>query len=71
MALMQPPICDFGWPAPAFDLRGVDGRRCDVIARQATIGGLAITASPDGGIVDGESHTREGVPVGALHVRSA
>jgi peroxiredoxin len=27
MALMQPPLCDFGRPAPAFDLPGVDGRR--------------------------------------------
>lgn len=23
----QPPICDFGWKPPAFDLPGVDGRR--------------------------------------------
>ncbi len=22
----QPPVCDFGWPAPAFDLPGIDGR---------------------------------------------
>lgn len=27
MAAMQPPICDFGWPAPHFDLPGVDGKR--------------------------------------------
>lgn len=27
MALMNPPVCDFGRPAPAFDLPGVDGRR--------------------------------------------
>lgn len=27
MALMQTPICDFGWPAVDFDLPGVDGRR--------------------------------------------
>lgn len=26
MALLQPPICDFGWKAPAFTLPGVDGR---------------------------------------------
>jgi peroxiredoxin len=26
MALLQPPVCEFGWPAPAFDLPGVDGR---------------------------------------------
>jgi peroxiredoxin len=24
---MQPPVCDFGWPAVDFDLPGVDGRR--------------------------------------------
>lgn len=27
MAALQPPVCDFGWQAPAFDLPGVDGRR--------------------------------------------
>jgi len=26
MALLQPPICQFGWKAPDFSLRGVDGR---------------------------------------------
>ena len=26
MALLQPPICEFGWPAPDFDLPGIDGR---------------------------------------------
>ena len=26
MALASPPICDFGWKAPAFELPGVDGR---------------------------------------------
>jgi peroxiredoxin len=24
---METPVCDFGWPAPDFDLPGVDGRR--------------------------------------------
>jgi len=24
---LTPPICDTGWPAPGFDLEGVDGRR--------------------------------------------
>jgi len=23
----QPPICDFGWPAPDFELPGIDGRK--------------------------------------------
>lgn len=27
MASLQPPICDFGWPAVDFDLPGVDGKR--------------------------------------------
>src|SRR5687767_5757087 len=26
MALMQPPVCEFGKPAPAFSLPGVDGK---------------------------------------------
>lgn len=24
---VETPLCDFGWPAPAFDLPGIDGRR--------------------------------------------
>ncbi len=27
MVRMETPICDFGWPAPDFELLGVDGRR--------------------------------------------
>lgn len=27
MAALIPPVCDFAWPAPDFDLLGVDGRR--------------------------------------------
>ena len=27
MVALTTPICDFGWPAPAFDLPGTDGRR--------------------------------------------
>lgn len=27
MASTPTPVCDFGWPAPAFDLPGVDGKR--------------------------------------------
>lgn len=27
MAAMTTPVCDFGWPAPDFDLPGTDGRR--------------------------------------------
>ncbi len=27
MVSLQPPICDFGWHAPDFDLPGIDGKR--------------------------------------------
>ncbi|NTV11971.1 MAG: thioredoxin family protein [Zoogloea sp.] len=27
MVSLNTPLCDFGWPAPAFDLPGVDGQR--------------------------------------------
>lgn len=27
MAALNPPVCDFGWPAPDFNLPGVDGQR--------------------------------------------
>ena len=27
MVSLQPPLCDFGWKAPDFDLPGVDGKR--------------------------------------------
>jgi len=27
MVSLNPPLCDFGWPAPDFDLLGVDGKR--------------------------------------------
>ena len=26
MALAQPPVCEFGWMAPDFALKGVNGR---------------------------------------------
>lgn len=27
MTTLNPPVCDFGWPAPDFDLPGTDGQR--------------------------------------------
>ena len=27
MVSLNPPVCDFGWKAPDFDLPGVDGRQ--------------------------------------------
>lgn len=27
MVALNPPLCDFGWPAPDFDLPGTDGKR--------------------------------------------
>jgi peroxiredoxin len=27
MVSLQPPLCDFGWPAPSFNLLGTDGQR--------------------------------------------
>ncbi|MBI2308985.1 MAG: thioredoxin family protein [Rhodocyclales bacterium] len=27
MVALNPPVCDFGWPAPDFDLPGTDGKR--------------------------------------------
>lgn len=37
---VTPPICDFGWPAPAFSLPAIDGRRvslCDVKGEKGTL----------------------------------
>lgn len=30
MASLQPPVCEFGWKAPDFNLLGTDGRRYDL-----------------------------------------
>ncbi|PRY87695.1 thioredoxin family protein [Donghicola tyrosinivorans] len=37
---VTPPICDFGWPAPAFSLPAIDGRKvslCDVKGEKGTL----------------------------------
>lgn len=41
MVSLNPPVCDFGWKAPDFDLPGVDGRQWS----------LAQAASPNGLLV--------------------
>lgn len=30
MVRMETPVCDFGWPAPAFNLPGIDGKSYDL-----------------------------------------
>ncbi|MGZ8257120.1 MAG: thioredoxin family protein [Gallionella sp.] len=41
MVSLQPPLCDFGWQAPDFDLLGVDGARYN-LARAAGKNGLLV-----------------------------
>ena len=41
MVSLQPPLCDFGWSAPDFDLPGIDGKRYN----------LANTRGPNGLLV--------------------
>lgn len=40
MSLVSPPVCDFGWPAPAFTLPATDGRKlsyADVSGQAGTL----------------------------------
>jgi len=40
MAALNPPVCDFGWSAPAFSLRGTDGRQyrlSDIAGERGTL----------------------------------
>ncbi len=40
MALMHTPICDFGWPAPDFELVGIDGKTyafADIAGKNGTL----------------------------------
>lgn len=41
MVSLQPPLCDFGWKAPDFDLLGVDGKRYS-LANAAGKNGLLV-----------------------------
>lgn len=42
MALAVPPVCDFAWPAPAFDLPGTDGQRHTLASARGTRGLLVM-----------------------------
>jgi peroxiredoxin len=42
MASLQPPICDFGWQAPDFDLPGTDGRRHNLASARGPKGLLVM-----------------------------
>lgn len=42
MVRMETPICDFGWPAPDFDLPGVDGRRYSLASAKGANGLLVM-----------------------------
>ena len=41
MVSLNPPVCDFGWKAPDFDLPGVDGRQWS-LAQAAGPNGLLV-----------------------------
>ena len=41
MVSLQPPLCDFGWKAPDFDLMGVDGKRYN-LAKASGKNGLLV-----------------------------
>jgi len=42
MASLQPPLCDFGWNAPDFDLLGVDGKRYNLAGARGKSGLLVM-----------------------------
>lgn len=42
MAATQPPLCDFGWKAPDFNLQGVDGQRHTLASARGTNGLLVM-----------------------------
>jgi len=42
MASLQPPLCDFGWNAPDFDLPGVDGKRYNLAGARGKNGLLVM-----------------------------
>ncbi len=42
MVALNPPVCDFGQPAPAFDLPGVDGQRHTLASCRGTKGLLVM-----------------------------
>lgn len=42
MASLQPPICDFGWKSPDFDLPGVDGNRYNLASARGKNGLLVM-----------------------------
>lgn len=42
MVSLQPPLCDFGWKAPDFDLPGVDGKRYNLASASGPNGLLVM-----------------------------
>jgi len=42
MVSLQPPLCDFGWKAPDFDLLGVDGKRHNLASSRGKNGLLVM-----------------------------
>jgi len=42
MVSLQPPLCDFGWAAPEFDLLGTDGKRYNLVSARGEKGLLVM-----------------------------
>lgn len=42
MVSLQPPLCDFGWSAPDFDLPGIDGKRYNLANARGSNGLLVM-----------------------------